>query len=89
MLRRLLTLIALCAGLAAVAEPARAAVTLVESVRVLERASTACSSRADQRAALPSGPTFSVKDDKGKPCPKPTIVVIVPTVMLQVDRSRE
>jgi hypothetical protein len=88
MLRKLLTLLAICAGLAAVAEPARAAVTTVESVRLVEQAGLACTagsrarlSQAEQRS---EGPVERVKN-----CPKPTIVLIVPAVMLQADRARE
>lgn len=89
MLRRLLTLIAICAGLTAVAEPARAAVTMVESVRMVERASAACAARVAVGRAPISLQSADLIRDKSKPCPRPTIIVIVPTVMLRIDRSRE
>ncbi|MEO6041518.1 MAG: hypothetical protein ABIP41_06425 [Croceibacterium sp.] len=89
MLRKLLTLIAICAGFAAVAEPARAAVTTVESVRLVERSIVPRAARiAARMPQLAAVPALNLQD-KGKLCPKPTVVVIVPTVMLNVDRARE
>jgi hypothetical protein len=87
-LRKLLTLLAICAGLTAVAEPARAAVSAVEAVRMVEGARLTCVARADVRPAMPMI-GVGRSEDKAKPCPKPTVVVIVPTVMLQADRARE
>ncbi len=88
MLRKLLTLLAICAGLTAVAEPARAAVVAVESVRVLDQGAPAFAARSTSVLA-PSVLSPARVSEKGKPAPKPTIVVIVPTVMLQADRARE
>ena len=88
MLRKLLTLLAICAGLTAVAEPARAAVIAVESVHVLDQRAPVFASRA-AASLVPSAPSRTQVTDKGKPCPKTTIVVIVPTVMLKADRARE
>ncbi len=88
MLRKLLTLIAICAGLAAVAEPAHAAVSAVESVQMATRAAVACAQRAAAAQPVPASLAERMQD-KGKPCPKPTVIVVVPTVMLQVDRARE
>ena len=88
MLRKLLTLLAICAGLTAVAEPARAATIAVESVQVLDRGAPVFASRST--ASLATGSTSHAQvTEKGKPCPKTTIVVVVPTVMLQADRARE
>jgi len=88
MLRKLLTLLAICAGLTAVAEPARAAVIAVESVHVLDQgAPVFAPGQAASLAPRSLSPTHAT--DKGKPCPKPTVVVVVPTVMLQADRARE
>ena len=88
MLRKLLTLLAICAGLTAVAEPARAAMIAVENVQVLDRVAPAF--RASGAAAFePGAPAVVWLADKVKPCPKPTIVLIVPAVMLQADRARE
>lgn len=88
MLRKLLTLLAICAGLAAVGEPARAAALAVEGVHIVQRSGETCTARS---TALATAPVSLVQrlDDKGKPCPRPTIVLVVPTVMLQVDRARE
>jgi hypothetical protein len=88
MLRKLLTLIAICAGLTAVASPAHAAVSMVESVQMAAKAGVPCAQRT--AAAQPAVVSLSERmQEKGKPCPKPTVVVVVPTVMLQVDRARE
>ena len=88
MLRKLLTLLALCAGLVAVAEPARAAVGPVESVHLVERAALACVAHrnlpiagAQQRGHW--------RELRGQRVRKPVCLAIVPTVRLQVDRSRE
>jgi hypothetical protein len=88
MLRKLLTLLALCAGLVAVGEPARAAVDTVESVHLVEQAGQACAARtsfqspvADQRQHW--------RELLCQGSPKPVSLAIVPTVRLQVDRSRE
>jgi hypothetical protein len=88
MLRKLLTLIAICAGLVAVAEPAHAAVSMVESVQMAAKAGVPCAQRTG--LVQPAPVSFSERtQEKGKPCPKPTIILVVPTVMLQADRARE
>lgn len=88
MLRKLLTLLALCAGLAAIAEPARAAVSPVAAARQVAAAGLTCSPAQVPEPATRDG--VAVRERKTtKTCPKPTIVVIVPTVMLQADRARE
>lgn len=88
MLRKLFALLAICAGLVAVAEPARAAVSIVETVRQAEAAGLACTPVA---AGDPDRQRPRVERllEKSKPCPKPTVILIVPTVMLQADRARE
>ena len=88
MLRKLLTLLAICAGLAAVGEPVRAAALAVEGVHMVQRSGEACTARSSV-AAAPAVFLAQSLGDKGKACPKPTIVVIVPAVMLQADRARE
>jgi hypothetical protein len=88
MLRKLLTLIALCAGLAAVAEPAHAAVSAVASVQMVERAGVPCATRSAAQQTAPVSLAARVQE-KGKPCPKPTVILVVPTVMLKADRARE
>jgi hypothetical protein len=88
MLRKLLTLLAICAGLTAVGSPAHAAVSAVESVQMAARAGVPCAQRT--AAAQPAAVSLAQRvEEKGKPCPKPTVIVVVPTVMLQADRARE
>ncbi|OYW44099.1 MAG: hypothetical protein B7Z08_12015 [Sphingomonadales bacterium 32-68-7] len=88
MLRNFLALLAICAGLVAVAEPARAAVSVVETVRQVERTGLACTSAP---AGVQNGerPRAERMLERSRPCPRPTVVLIVPTVMLRVDRAHE
>ncbi len=87
MIRRLLTLLALCAGLAAIGEPARADI-VSDPVRLVEQASLACGISAPQRqAGLLT--TLPRPDSGASFCPRPVLPIIVPTVMLQVDRAHE
>ena len=88
MLCRLLALLAICAGLAAAAEPARASISAVESVRLVEQVGLACglSAPAQFASALPG---ILRRDDDVKICPRPVITIVVPTVMLQSDRAHE
>jgi len=88
MLRKLLALLALCAGLAAIAEPARASVGAVDSVRLVEQASLACGVAAPARISEHAR-LASRSPDRTKMCPRPVIRIIVPTVMLQGDRAHE
>lgn len=88
MLRKLLALLALCAGLIAVAEPAHAAVSVVQTVRQVEGAGLTCTV-APIGTPPNTRPTGERVLEKSRPCPKPTVVLIVPTVMLQADRARE
>ena len=88
MLRRLLTLLALCAGLAAVSEPARASITAVDSVGLVEQTGRACGVAAPA-IILELANTVTRADSGPKICPRPGIPVVVPTVMLHVDRARE
>lgn len=88
MLRKLLALLVLVTGLAAAATPAQARIFDVESVRSVD-ASYACTAQASTRQVQLS---VGRERDEAQPksCPRPPkIVVIVPTVMLQVDRARE
>jgi hypothetical protein len=88
MLRKLLALLVLVTGLAAVGTPAQARVFDVESVRTID-AGYACSAQAGVRSAQ----LVDRKDrDEAQPksCPRPPkIVLIVPAVMLQADRAHE
>ena len=80
----------LVTGLAALGTPAQARVFDVESVRTVD-AGYVCSAPLGTRTAQFAG---VVRKERGeaqtKSCPRPPkVVVIVPTVMLQVDRARE
>lgn len=88
MLRKLLAILVLVTGLAAVGTPAQARVFDVETVRTID-AGYVCVSQARVRSAA-----LAVRKDRDdaqpKSCPRPPkVVVIVPTVMLQVDRAHE
>ncbi|HEY6815680.1 MAG TPA: hypothetical protein VI168_09090 [Croceibacterium sp.] len=88
MLRKLLALLVLVTGLAAVGQPAHAVVLKADSVQAVEAGYT-CTSPASQRSN-PSSLRRERDDVQPKPCPKPPrIVLVVPTVMLQADRARE
>lgn len=88
MLRKLLTLLALCAGLVAVAEPARAAVGAVESVQLVERAGQASAARSTLQGPV-AEQRGQWRERRLDAAPKPVSLAIVPTVRLRVDRSRE
>jgi hypothetical protein len=89
MLRKLLALLVLVTGLAAVGQPAQALVVDVQSVRTAEGAGYTCAVQPGQRSA-PSALRRERDEAQPRPCPKPPrIVLVVPTVMLQADRARE
>jgi hypothetical protein len=90
MLRKLLALLVLVTGLAAVGTPAQARVFDVESVRTVD-AGYACTAQAGTRSARLAGVLRKDRDEaQPKACPRPPkVVLIVPTVMLQADRARE
>ncbi len=89
MLRKLVALLVLVTGLAAMGEPARALDLNVENVRSAVDAGYSCIAQAGpvgvQRAAR------AQRDEtQPKTCPRPPrVVLVVPTVMLQADRARE
>ena len=87
MLRKLIALLVLVTGLAALGQPAQALNIDVETVRSVE-AGYACATQAGSRSSIRA--TGKEKGEQPKVCPKPPrIVLIVPTVMLQADRARE
>lgn len=91
MLRKLIALLVLVTGLAAVGTPAQARVFDVASVRTID-AGYSCSAQAGARSAQLVGALRRLERDEAQPksCPRPPkIVVVVPTVMLQADRARE
>ena len=88
MLRKLLALLVLVTGLAAVGQPAHAVVLKVDSVQAID-AGYACTAQPGQRS---NPATIRRERDEVQPkvCPKPPrIVLVVPTVMLHADRARE
>lgn len=89
MLRKLLALLMLVTGLAAAAgTPAQARVFDVESVRTID-ASYACSTQAGVRGVMLVA-RKNRADAQPRSCPRPSkAAVVVPTVMLQVDRAHE
>jgi hypothetical protein len=88
MLRKLLALLVLVTGLAAVGQPAQALVVSVDSVQAAE-AGYACAAQPGQRSS-PASVRREREEVQPKVCPKPPrIVLVVPTVMLHADRARE
>jgi hypothetical protein len=88
MLRKLIALLLLVTGLAAVGTPAQARVFDVESVRTIDAGFTCTAQTGAQNAPM----AMRKERDEAQPkaCPRPPkIVLIVPTVMLQADRARE
>lgn len=90
MLRKLIALLVLVTGLAALGQPAQARIVDLDRVGLASLdTGLACSTQQATRAAR-----LAVQRERGeaqpKICPKPPkIVLIVPTVMLQADRARE
>jgi hypothetical protein len=88
MLRQLLTVLAILTGLAAGAPAQAAQVSDVASVRVIATAELAA------KCTLPSaGPAFTppapLRDGVKSPCPRPRPPIVLPPVMLGVDRALE
>ena len=91
MLRKLIALLVLVTGLAAVGTPAQARVFDVASVRSID-AGYSCSAQTGQRNAQLVNVLRRMDRDEAQPksCPRPPkIVLIVPAVMLQADRALE
>ena len=90
MIRKLIALLVLITGLAAMGQPAQARIVDLDRTGFASfSANSACATQADSRAANFAG---AIERDVAPPkgCPKPPkVVVIVPTVMLQADRARE
>ena len=89
MLRQLLTVFAILTGLAAASGPAQAAqMNDVASVRLVATAefSSKCSLPSSGPALTPPAP---LKDGAKAPCPRPRPPVVLPPVMLRVDRALE
>jgi hypothetical protein len=89
MLRQLLTVLAILTGLAATGAPVQAAqVNDVASVRLVVSAelTAKCTLPSSGPALTPQPPR---KDGAKTPCPKPRPPIVLPPVMLGVDRSLE
>jgi hypothetical protein len=90
MLRKLIALLVLVTGLAALGQPAQARIVDLDRVGLASLdTGLACATQQSTRSAQLA--VHRERDDaQPKICPKPPkIVLIVPTVMLQADRARE
>lgn len=88
MLRQLLTLLALISGLAATGAPAQAPVAGVESVRLVAAVELA-SKCATPSSGVALAPRPETTERAKSPCPKPRPTIVLPPVMLGVDRAHE
>jgi hypothetical protein len=90
MIRKLIALLVLVTGLAAAGQPAQARVADFNRIGLASlSAPSACSTQAGAHAASFRG-ALQRGDIRPRACPKPPrIVLVVPTVMLQIDRARE
>lgn len=90
MLKRILTLIALLTGLAAIAAPAEARFAAADGVRIELAGASAVQCHAAQLTAS-EHPVDTVLGFKNRApfCPRPVYRVYFPTVQLSADRARE
>lgn len=89
MLRKLVAILVLVTGLAALGQPAQALSLNVENVRSTADAGYACAVQSSPVSAQRTS-RRQREDTQPKMCPRPPrIVLVVPTVMLQADRARE
>jgi len=88
MLRQLLTVLAIFTGLAAAAPTQAVPVNDVASIRLVAAAelTAKCTLPSSGPAYTPSAP---LRDSVKAPCPKPRPPIVLPPVMLRVDRSLE
>ncbi|BBC72881.1 conserved hypothetical protein [Altererythrobacter sp. B11] len=87
MLRQLLAAFIMLTGLGAVAAPVQARVVDVENVGQAQLQDAGCVLHARSAAA---GYSWSLdRPDSARMCPRPRIVVMLPPLMLQVDRAHE
>ena len=90
MLRKLLTLFVFLSGLAAAGTPAHARIVTLEEVRLEASSSLASPCVSARRSADASfGRGHQRAERPLEACPRATIVIRVPAVMLGVDRARE
>jgi len=90
MLRKLIALVVLVTGLAALGQPAQARIVDLDSIG-LASLDTGPAHTAQARVAATRFVATAERDQAPqKSCTKPPrVVVLVPTVMLQADRARE
>lgn len=90
MLRKLLTLFVLLSGLAAAGAPAQARVAAFDQVRfeVSSPLSTQCVA-THRQGDMRFGQGRQKIDRTPGICPRATVTIRVPTVMLGIDRSRQ
>jgi hypothetical protein len=90
MIRKLIALLVLVTGLAAAGQPVQARVVDFDRVGLAAlSASSTCQAQAGVRAA-PLARALQRGAVQAKVCTRPPrIVLIVPTVMLRIDRARE
>jgi hypothetical protein len=88
MLRQLLTLLALISGLAATGAPAQAHVPDIQNVRLVAAAEFA-SKCTTTVSGLALRPAPEMVGRAKSPCPKPRPPIVLPPVMLVVDRAHE
>ncbi len=90
MLKRMLTLFAILTGLAAVAAPVQARVSMIEDIGVHAAGESAAQCQ-NQRSAVQSRPVTALPSRKSQasPCRPVVVTILIPTVMLKADRARE
>lgn len=88
MLKRLLTLLAILSGLAAIGAPAHARYAPVQGIGV-QLAGEGAAKCQNKRLGEQARPLYEVSRSVGKQaaCPKPVITIVIPTVQLHADRS--
>lgn len=88
MLKRLLTLLAILSGLAAIGAPAHARYATVEGIGV-QLAGEGAAKCQNKRLGEQARPLDEAPRRIGKQvvCPRPVITIMIPTVQLHADRS--
>lgn len=89
MMRQFLALVAILTGLTTLAAPAQARFSSLDDVRVQVAGESAAQCQPVQVAAAirPASPIGG--DTRPGLCPRPGAMVVIPPVMLQVDRAHE
>jgi hypothetical protein len=89
MLRKLLTLIAIISGLTAMAAPAYAGVNSVEESQVQLSSEAVAQCRIATSERMEAVKERARRDSGATRCKIKTITIVIPTVQLAADRSRE